>query len=344
MEDNHILAYLDHNILDLMTKGDPHDVKELLRKHNLTPVYSDESLKEIQRSIGYENRFLELLGEIEAKYIEPLLDQNFKQAGQTRIHSISPKMCYENFLENQKESPNGDFGISEMLMKFYGGQSDSSFEEIFQKGAVDLQKYLKEAIDGVEELQLDETIDIESLKMFIENLPELMGSQSSKMAKELDEQGDSSVSAFETETGIGPIVLKNITPPNVVEKIWQMLSEIQGFSEIDIETFFGVKPHSFEEDHDRERTIQEKVNAVYHQLNYLGYYRDSKMKKERRFRASFSDMTHAGIASFCHLFLCRDEDLVMKAAAAYEYVGVQTKILHYKANKSIQPTANTSAD
>ncbi|WP_232787552.1 hypothetical protein [Paraglaciecola sp. MB-3u-78] len=203
---------------------------------------------------------------------------------------------------------------------------------------------MKKALDGIEELPLVNAIDIENLQKAIEGMPELMSSQSSEMAKELDEKDDSLVSEFETVTRIGPIVLKNITPPNVVEKIWRVLSEVPNFSKMEIEAFFGVKPHSFEEDADRERTTQEKVNAVYHQLNFLGYYRDSKMKKERRFRASFSDMTHAGIASYCHLFLCRDEDLVMKAAAAYEYIGVQTKILHYKANKSILPTANASAD
>lgn len=344
MEDNRILAYLDHNVLDLMTKGDPHQVKELLKKNNFTPVYSDESLKEIQRSIGYESGFLELLNEIEAKYIEPILDQNFKQTGQANIHSVLPSDIYKRFLANQLEDSSGDFGMSEMLMKFYGGQPDQSFEEIFQQGAVDLQKHMKEALEGIGDISLDETIDMQGIKKLIEDLPELMNSQSSRVAEELDEKEKSPVLEFEAKTGIGPVVLNNVKPPNVVEKIWQMLSDIEGFSEIDIETFFGVKPHSFEADSDRERTIQEKVNAVYHQLNFLGYYRDSKMKKDRRFRASFSDMTHAGVASFCHLFLCRDEDLVMKAAAAYEYLGVNTRILHYKANKQIQPTANASAD
>ncbi|WP_296592938.1 hypothetical protein [Methylophaga sp.] len=344
MEDNHILAYLDHNVLDLMTKGDPHKVQELLKKHNLTPVYSEETLKEIQRSIGYESRFLELLDEIEAKYIEPILDQSFKQTGQANIHSVLPKDIYMRFFENQLESSSGDFGMPEMLIKFYGGQPNRSFEETFQQGAVDLQKYLNEAVEGIEGILLDETIDIQSIKKLIEDLPEMMTSQSSKMAEEPDEREECPVSEFEAKTGIGPIVLKNVKQPNVVEKIWQMLSDIGGFSEIEMEIFFGIKPHSFEEDSAREGTIQEKVNAIYHQLNFLGHYRDSKMKKDKRFRASCSDITHAGVASFCHLLLCRDEDLVMKAAAAYEYLGVKTRILHYKANKQIQPTANTSAD
>lgn len=329
MEENQILAYLDHNILDLMTKGDPHNVKELLNNLNLTPIYSNESLKEVQRSIGYESRFIDLLEEIGAKYIEPLLDQNSKQTGQARIHSISPKTCYENFLINQNESDSSDFGFTEILMKFYGGKSDKSFEEIFQEGAVNLQSLMKEALGSIEKLSLDKSIDKDELKAFIDGFPEVMKIQSSLMAEDLDKQKDAPILAFEKETGIGPLVLKNITPPNVVEKIWKLITVNNCFKKTSMEVFFGIKSHVFEADSCNERTLQEKINAIYHQLNFIGYYRDSKMKKERRFKASFSDMTHAGIASFCHMFLCRDEDLVMKAAAAYEYLGVQTKILHY---------------
>jgi hypothetical protein len=50
------------------------------------------------------------------------------------------------------------------------------------------------------------------------------------------------------------------------------------------------------------------------------------MKVERGFNASFSDMTHAGIASFCHAYKCLDKRQAMKAAAAYEYLKVGTQI------------------
>jgi hypothetical protein len=344
MKKDKILAYLDHNVLDLMTKGDPHNVRKLLREYNITPIYSDETLKEIQRSVGYESSFLNLLDEIEAKYIEPILDKNFKQTGQTNIYSVSPKVVYDSFLSNQKENPIGDFGLSEMLMKFYGGQENYSFKKILEKGVDDLQKYLFDSLEGINELVLDQSIDIENIKAVFKDIPELIKSQSKGMVRELDSKSESPVFAFEKATGIGPVLLNNISHPNVVEKIWELVSKKIDSPAVDIETFFGLKPHKFEKNSDRKQTLQEKVNAIYHQLNFLGYYRDSKMKKERRFRASFSDMTHASMASFCHLFLCRDEDLVMKAAAAYEYLGVQTKILHYKANKPMQPTANTSAD
>ncbi len=102
---------------------------------------------------------------------------------------------------------------------------------------------------------------------------------------------------------------------------------------LNLTLFFGIKPFPFETNSDRERTKQEKVNSIYHQLNFLGYYRDSNMKKERRFKASFSDMTHAGYAAYCNIFLCRDKDLIMKAAAAYEYLGIDTKIVHCRNEK-----------
>jgi len=344
MEDNYVLAYLDHNVLDLMTKDDPDKIKELLSGYNFTPVYSDETLREIHRSIGYEHTFLDLLDEIKATYIEPILDHNFRQTGRARLHFSPSKTHYESFLERQLECASGDFGISEMLMKFYGGRERNSFKEIFQQGAVDLQKYLEDTLNGIEDMSLSEIIDMQDIKKLIENLPDIMMHQSSKIAAELDKREISPVSEFEQATGLGPKVLNNVEPPNVVEKIWQMLSDAQGFPGDDMEMFFGVKPRGFETDANRERTTQEKVNAIYHQLNFLGYYRDSKMQKEKRFRASFSDMTHAGVASFCHLFLCRDEDLVMKAAAAYEYLGVQTKILHYKADKVCRSTVGVSGD
>ena len=99
--------------------------------------------------------------------------------------------------------------------------------------------------------------------------------------------------------------------------------------------FVGVKPPPNERNNDREKTLAEKINSIYHQLNFLGYYRDTSMKTSRGFVRSSSDMTHAGVASFCHLLLCRDEGLVTKAAAAYEYLGVRTQIVHFQSNKKI---------
>ena len=76
------LAYLDHNVLDRMSKGDPDEISLLLRSQSLTPVFSQETLQEVRRSSGHEDSFLELLERIEALYLVPLLDDHGHYSGQ----------------------------------------------------------------------------------------------------------------------------------------------------------------------------------------------------------------------------------------------------------------------
>jgi len=332
-----VLAYLDHNILDLMSKGDPLGTKDLLKKHSLIPVFSDETFKEIYGSKGHEQNFLNLLKEIEACYISLTLDDKFKPTGQAQITNACPIQKYEQFVANLLENPDGAFGFSEIGMKFYGGKLEVSFEEAFAKPMEGVMQSLLASLEDLDPNEIPEDMlpHIESLKTLAPELPDLIQSQTVSMTAALDKMETSPLAGFEEATGIGPSILKNLNPPMIVQQVWDLVSDKIGSDAIELETFFGIKPQPYDQDPDRERTLQEKVNAIYHQLNFLGYYRDSKMTKERRFKASVSDMTHAGIAAFCHVFICRDADLVMKIKAAYEYLGINTVVLFYPSDKQI---------
>ena len=323
-----IFAYLDHNVLDLMTKGDPLQVRQLLRNANLTPVYSWVSLEEIHQSKGHEMDFIGLLDEIGARFIEPLLDEKFRATGQARVHSISPRNQYENFLQHQSENPHGDFGFSDILLKFYGGKPDVPFAEVFETPLNNVFEHLMRLLDDIEGLPDELKPHIELVKEMATSVPEALRHHMEPMITQLDEMG-SPASAFNAKIGIGPLTLNNINPPNVVQQVWKHVASKMDEDSLDLERFFGLKPQAFNPDIDQELILQEKVNAIYHQLNFLGYYRDSKMKKERRFHASFRDMTHAGIAAYCHVFICRDANLVMKTKAAYEFLGIKTIVIFY---------------
>jgi len=333
-----IFAYLDHNILDLMIKGDPLGTKALLKNASLIPVFSDETLKEIYGSKGHEQNFLNLLKEIEAWSISLTLDDNYKPTGQAQITSICPIQKYEQFVENLLENPDGDFGFSEIGMKFYGGKQDVSFAEVLSKPIEGVMQNLLSTLDDLDYNDIPENMlpHIENLKTLASELPDLMQSQTASMTVALDKMETSPLAGFEEATGIGPSILKNLNPPMIVQQVWDLVSDKLESDAIELETFFGIKSQPYDPDPDRERTLQEKVNAIYHQLNFLGYYRDSNMKKERRFKASFSDMTHAGIAAFCHVFICRDGDLVMKTKAAFDYLGIKTVVLFYPSEKQIR--------
>lgn len=325
-----ILGYLDHNILDSIRKGDPHEIEHLLKEHNITPIYSLENLKEIKRSVGSEDIFLSTLQELGAKYIEPIIEKNLP-TGSANINNIDVFDVWKWFIENEEPMPEYGYGLTSMLEKFYGGRTDESFSDIFSKGSDELKTLLNEALKD-----LDSEEDFtEEMRAAIESLPELLKEQYQQISQDLDSHEQSPVKAFEKATGLGALVLKNIKPPNVVVQVFDYVKNSMEEVELDINMFFGVTPQLHEANNDREKTLSEKVNGIYHQLNFLGYYRDTGMKNTRGFVRSSSDMTHAGIASFCHLLLCRDEGLVVKAAAAYEYLGIKTKIVHFQANKKI---------
>lgn len=325
----HRLAYLDHNVLDLMTKGDPHSVAHLLKKASLTPVYSNENLAEIRRSVGYEKTFLNVLHQIGAQHLVPILDKDFKQTGTAEIQLVNPFDAFNSYIDNVDPMPEFGFGLSGMLQKFYGGREDQSFEEIFSGGVREFADLLASALEGLEDSpEVTEEV-YAALEEAVVKLPEILKEQYKSFALQMDAEPAKPVKSFEQATGLGPKVLNNVRGPDVVRKIWALVQESFPWAEIDQEVFFGIKPFPFEVDANRERTTTEKVNGIYHQLNFLGYYRDSNMNKQPRFTASFSDMTHAGLASFCHVLICRDKDLVMKAAAAYEYLGVSTRVVHF---------------
>ena len=337
MEENlyNRLVYLDHNVLDPMTKGDPYGIAKLFENNDFIATYSDENLNEIRRSKGYENSFLEVLSNINARYVVPNMDENFRYTGTAQVHEGDPFKIYRSYIENTDEMSELGYGMTGMVRKMYGGMADSSFIDIFEKGAKEICDLTQLSDVEIEAAGLgkEETVQIKEL---IKILPDILDSSYSELGNMLDKDSvDNAVKDFEKITGVGPKVLKNISGPNSLTQVWEHIEKSFPDVDLTLEKFFGLDRSDWSNEADRELSVVEKVNAIYHQLNYVGFFRDTNMKKSHRFTASFSDMTHAGMATFCKVFICRDEDLVMKAAAAYEYLGLRTKIVHIKANKTI---------
>jgi hypothetical protein len=214
-----------------------------------------------------------------------------------------------------------------MLQKLYGGLNDISFNEILNKGGDNLLKMLNTSFSNIQDSDTISPVMKTRMQDAIGLFSDLLPTINSTLADLLEPSSiNSPLQNFE-EMGISPKTLKNIKGPNVLLKVFGKVKEkLPNVGELDSFFFLNKTPSCSTPD--RIPTLAEQVNAIYHQLNFLGYYRDTKMSDEKGFRRSISDMTHAGMASFCHLFLCGDEALIMKAAAAYEYLGVTTKICH----------------
>ena len=94
----------------------------------------------------------------------------------------------------------------------------------------------------------------------------------------------------------------------------------------ELDDFFQLKKGLNSES---EFYIFQKVNQIYIMLNLIGYYQDEGIhKKEKRFIASFSDMSHASYACFCEYLFTRDKNFSIKVRVAYEYLNVATKVVN----------------
>lgn len=263
-------------------------------------------------------------------YLKPKLNEQFKHTDQAQIETIYPHQVYNNWLAATNEYSDLKFGLEGSLQKMYGGRIDQTYAQIASSGATDLRRLFDRVLRELEDSDGLDGATKDLLASNLARISEIVAEQSIEAGGKLDEQACLSAKDFGSTTSLGPNTLNNIEGPGILSKIWTLIERAIGDPRIDLDTFFGIRPHDFEEDAGRERSTVEKINAIYHQLNFIGYYRDSDMKKERRFVASFSDMTHAGLAAFCHLLLSRDIAFIKKTKVAYEHLGVATKILALK--------------
>ncbi len=324
-----IRVYLDHSALNQIDKGRRSKIHELLTRPEFQAVYSDENLSEISKSVGSEQKFLSLLSAINAKHLRLILGDRFRYTEHAILETTEPAVAYAAYITNRNDSPSFDGGLRDILKKFYGGYPHKSFEQILQSGGRELIHKIGEL---VHELSSDVTVHQTDVETFARLLPDIKREITSlfgTLARQLD-SGNSwaNVKAIEEQFMLGPKILNNLRGPKIVQQIWTLLEEKSPEASSTCEEFFGAaRPRGISDD--EPWTKLQQVNAVYHQLNFLGYWRDENMNK--RFDAHFNDLTHVGMASlFCHLFVTGDERQAMKAGVTYEFLGISTIIGYLK--------------
>ncbi|KAE8176369.1 hypothetical protein [Photobacterium carnosum] len=330
-----LTAYLDQNILDIFVKHGLGEFGEMLAREYQV-VYSDETLKEIKRSVGYENKFLDVLNQLGAFHLKVYLDEHFQPTGKA---TITKRDSYQAFHEYNSNEPVYERIYDSMMMnvqKVYGGASDSTFDDIKDTqiaAYADLHKFI---LKNIEDLKLEFpelAIQLEAQAEDMKNKLAVAVSENAKLASQniSDPIGWSGIKDFREFLNTGPMQLNNIEPPNVIQQIW-CICQKKFPSEMDItlEQFFCLESNPIYPS--SEFFKYQKVNSIYNMLNMLGYHPDSKVHKERRFIAAISDQSHASIATFADMLLSRDKSFLKKVEASYEFLGVDTHTFHVEEN------------
>ncbi|WP_238346408.1 hypothetical protein [Pseudomonas taiwanensis] len=321
-------VYLDQNVLDLAVKEkDPAFFARLIKNYQV--VYSDNTLREIKRS-GKSQVFLTALESMSAMHFQYQADHSFQPTGGMLITSHSPFQTYENYLNIEPIYDVMLAAAHQTNLKLYGGRKESSFSSISREQADAFKAFMSHTSEQLALLGDEQLEAAAALKQYLEVLQRQYEIATEVSNGELekyinDASGQSGVQAYRSAVGVGPVQLNNVQPPNVIQKIWDMHQELDGYKGMGyvIEDFVGISLHPI---YGREMHQHEKVTSIYNVLNVIGYKPDRSLNKEHRHIAAISDAAHASVASHAHILLSADTAFVCKVRAIYELLEIPTNV------------------
>lgn len=323
-------VYLDQNILDVFVKYGFGNLSNGFAKYYQV-VYSDETLKEIQRSVGYESQFLDVLKKLNAAHIKLVLEQpHFIDTNNVTITYLDPYEAFEEHCENAEQWSGIELAQQQWLLKFSGGRQGDTISDIHGEQLASFENLMDSLKDNADVFppEPQEQLAVYADSM-IEQYKETLQQSETLMSKSIsDEKSWNGINEFRKHVKLGPKQLNNIKPPDILNQIWEMIKNSEPYCDLnmDIEDFFQTKANPIYPD--RAYYNHQKVTGIYNMLNTLGYYPDSKIHKERRFVAAMSDTSHSSIASFCNYLISNDEAFIKKTTAAYEFLGIKTEAIH----------------
>ena len=296
------LAYLDQNIISVLTGKEMNDITYRLRDEYQV-VYSNENLEEIKRSGNkYYQKQLDVLKDLNAHYIR--LIQGFFLNVEVRLDAeVTVNDSYKEYCNVVAKRPLLHTVNLLLIHKYFGGAKDYSFEDIEKLRMLALSE-LK-----TEHPKLAETL------LLVEGINKKDGT---------DKKNDKNWKGFKIEmsgTSMTPMHLNNTKGPDILEKIWErFVMETPNISNNpSLDEFFGFNAT-------RELFLFQKISILYNILNALGYYSNPKIDKEDKFTSELSDIEHAYTASIASVLFSNDKNFYKKCKAIYEYLNIPTVI------------------
>jgi hypothetical protein len=333
-ENNNIskpLIYLDQNIYDKIRREPLENLKDEL-KNAFTIVYSDENLKEIDgnKLENLKEEYIRILESFEPIYMKVVLNDKFRITDGVSFYKGPVRDFLKELRSNLSDLPHMSESMIKLANKFAGGQKGIKFDEIINEQKQDFTKLMTSIKVNMTPETQNAPFIIDKVNQMEETFDETSCQMKAGLNKQiLDQANFRGYKGFRDLFQIGPKQLQNISPPNVIQKIWAELSNMMKLkNEITFEQFFHLDTNPIYPN--EEFPIYSKVGRLYNVLNLVGYYQDKDIEKLNRFSGSLYDSNHVSNAIFCNCFMTSDYALVKKCAAIYEYLNIGTKILHFE--------------
>ena len=321
---SNFLVYIDQNIIGLQLQG----ILNLRKRDDLVWVYSKEHFAEIRRSDDPE-KYLGVLKDVDAKLLDLTLNENWKITGEAKlIGNGTPFQHYESYIDATGDVDFDDTIFDPFQVWVNGGGDEGPLKEISDKFAEQILRLTSELPFDTTEM----TNKVESIKPEFDSMIEEMVSNGNDIKK--------TRAAFGDEKG----KIGGISGEQQIQKIWEIISPAMQDTEISCEQFFGFDP--IDKQGYELWPMYLGIIGCCAVMDILGFQAEKKCRKIHKLHNVRSDSAHIAMGAFCAAILSEDKRLVKRARAIYEYKGIGTSpiLVEKKANKSMQPPANASAD
>jgi len=318
------LIYIDQNIIGLQLQG----IINLSKRNDVIWVYSKEHFAEIRRSNEPE-KYLGVLDAIDAKLLDLVLDENWKITGEARLNkSGTPYQHYDSYIE-----ANGDVYFNDTIFDPFqvwvnGGGDESPLKDLSEK-------FSQQILRLTSALPFDTTEMTDKVKHIRPEFDSM-----------IDEMISNGNDIHKTRTALGDEkgAIGSISGEKQIEKIWEIISPTMQGADISCDQFFGFDP--IEKKDYEIWPIYLGIIGCNLVLDILGFQAEKKCRKLNKIHNVRSDASHIAMGAYCLAIISADKRLVRRAKAIYEYknIGTSPILVTREANKSIQPTADASAD
>lgn len=310
-----MLVYLDHNIIDDISKGR----LSLKPSGKVTWVYSDENLAEIQRSQNM--RFLDVLNSLKASKLELMLDSSLRLTGQARILEYQPsRLVYDEYLQNISEVPFDQSHEYQFLAGLFGADHNNELLEYPRQFKESIKSLLEDSSEIFS--MLEDGIDTicEKLEGFVSG--DLQNIDSLEQRREV----------FGMHGGRASNLANKGNP---IEELWQIVRP--NIKHMTADQFFGFE--QLYEHYYEKLPIYLGIVGCHTVLNALGFRPDKGLSKAECIQNILSDGRHIANGAFCQVLLSRDRKLLDKASAIYKYKNIGTVPVTYTKTIDSAPTA-----
>lgn len=299
--------YLDHNIIDEISKGSfslPSDSSFLW-------VYSNEHFAEIERA--GDTRFVDVLRDLKAQKLELKLNNRFQITGEAHLCApTDPHVLFEAWREAQAEVPATFDYFSTVVSRLFGAANEDALAQVPSAFERDVGTLLSMA--GLLEESHAKALAIARdavSEMITEHLAERPHLESQRVA-------------FGTHGGRGSNLADHENP---LEGLWELMREASPeiAEAVTPDQFFGFEP-VYDTGYE-SWPLYLGIVGCYTMLNMVGLRPDEKLSRVARMPAIMSDAAHVGHAAYCQGLISADRRLCDKAKAIYRFKGIATQVV-----------------